>query len=118
MQILASVLMLFVNWLVVAFIIMLVAKFVAGMDAIFVRALIASLIGGFVAAILYWLFEMYLSVYWWAAGIVIFISYLIVIRLYFESGFIDALIVAILAAIIYLIFAGLIVAFLGSLLPF
>ncbi|MHA2427957.1 MAG: hypothetical protein ACXADB_08035 [Candidatus Hermodarchaeia archaeon] len=118
MQILASVLLFLVNWFVVAFVITLAAKFIAGMEAAFVRALIASLIGSIVAAILYWLFGMYLSLYWWAAGIVIFISYLIVIRFYFGSGCIGALIVAILAAIIYLIFTGLFVAFLGPLLPF
>jgi hypothetical protein len=83
-----------------------------------VRALIASLIGAFTAAILYWLFEMYLSLYWWAAGVVIFISYLIIIRFYFGSGCFGALIVGILAVIIYLIFAGLFVAFLDPFLPF
>jgi hypothetical protein len=118
MQILASVVMFIINWFVVAFIIMLVAKFVAGMDASFLKALIASLLGGIVTAILYWLFDMYLSVYWWVAGIVIFISYLIVIRFYFESGCLGALIVAILACIIYLLFAWLIVAFLDPFLLF
>jgi hypothetical protein len=88
------------------------------MDSSFVRALIASLIGGIVAAILYWLFDLYLSTYWWAAGIVIFISYLIVIRFYFGFGCIGALIVAILSVIIYLLFAWLVIAFLSPLLPF
>ncbi len=118
MQILASVLMFLVNWVVVAFVIMLAAKLMAGMEAAFVRALIASLIGSIVAAILYWLFDMYLSLYWWAAGIVLFISYLIVIRFYFGSKCIGTLIVAILAAIIYVVFAGLFATFLGPLLPF
>lgn len=118
MQILASVLIFVINWFVVAFVIMLAAKFIAGMDATFVKALIASLIGGIVATILYWLFQMYLDVFWWAAGIVIFISYLLIIRFYFETGCIGSLIVAILACIIYLIFAFLFIAFLTPFLPF
>ena len=115
MQIIASVLMFFVNWIVVAGIIRLTAKFVAGLDPAFLKALIASLIGGIVTGILYWLFAVYLSSYWWVAGIIIFISYLIVIRFYFGSGYVGALIVAVLASVIYLVFAWLFIGVVGPL---
>ena len=116
MQILASVLMFLINWLVVTFIIILTTKLIVGMDTAFVRALIASLIGGIVTGILYWLFAMYLSSYWWIAGIIIFISYLIIIRFYFGSGNIGALIVAVLACVVYLVFSWFFGAIVGPLL--
>jgi len=118
MQILATILMFALNWFIVAFVIMLAAKLVAGMEATFMKALIASLIGAIVSAILYWAFLTFLAAFWWAAGIIIFIAYLLVIKYYFGTGCIGALIVAILAFIIYLLFAWLFQAFLAPFLPF
>ncbi|MFX1540604.1 MAG: hypothetical protein ACFFBX_07515 [Promethearchaeota archaeon] len=120
MQILATVLMFIINWFVIAFVIMLAGKIVAGMEATFVKALIASLVGGIISAVLYYafIFLPILQPFWWAAGLVIFIVYLLVIRYYFQTGCIGALIVAILAFIIYLVFAWLFEFFLAPLLPF
>ena len=118
MQILATALMFIINWFVLAFIIMLAAKIVAGMEATFTKALIASLIGGIISAILYYAFLLIFPTLFWAAGIVIFIVYLLVIKYYFGTGCLGALIIAILAIIIYLIFAWLFQFFLAPLLPF
>lgn len=73
---------------------------------------------GDVKRLLYYAFLAFLAPFWWAAGLVIFIAYLLVIRYYFQTGCIGALIVAILAFIIHLIFAWLFAFFLAPLLPF
>ncbi|MFX1510862.1 MAG: hypothetical protein ACFFBR_11215 [Promethearchaeota archaeon] len=106
-----------VQWFVMAFIIMLAGKVVAGMEATFGKALIASLLGSIVAAILAFAFQSFLAVFWWAAGIVIFIVWLLIIKYYFGTGCIGALIVAILAFIFYLFFVWLFYSFLVPLIP-
>jgi hypothetical protein len=117
MQIVLTVLNFIVQWFIMAFIIMLAGKMVAGMEATFMKALIASLLGSIIAAILAFAFQTFLALFWWAAGIVIFIVWLLIIKYYFGTGCIGALIVAILAFIIYLIFAWLFYFFLVPFLP-
>lgn len=117
MQIVWTIINLVVQWLVMAIVLMLAGKMIAGMEVTFMKALIASLLGSIVSAILYYVFLVFLFAFWWAAGIVIFIVWLLIIRYYFGTGCIGALIVAILAFIIYLIFAWLFAFFLAPMLP-
>jgi hypothetical protein len=110
MQIVAALLAFLLNWFILSFIIWIAARLVAGMEATCVKALIASLVGGIVSAVLWWAFTYLpgLNLFWWAAGIVIFLVYLLIIRFYFDTSCLGALLIAILAFIVYLLLAWLI----------
>lgn len=100
-----------VNWIAVSIVIMLAGKMVAGMEATFVKSLLVSLVSSIIGTLTYYVIEMFLPMLGWLSGVIVFILYLLIIKYYFQTGFLGALLVAIIAIIIWILLAYVITAF-------
>lgn len=110
--IIGTAIIFIVDWIVISVVIMLAGKLVAGMEATFKQALLASLVAAIVGTFVYYGIEWFFPSLGWLSGVIVFILYLAIIRYYFQTGCIGALLVAIIALILWIILAYLFTAFL------